>query len=116
MLHSHLTECISQTPIGKVLVHKSCGRDYTNQRRVTCCSSVEEDQLPQAKSSLISFNWKENCMLCGEKAKVDARHPERNKIHNVTTLAMRDNLLECCDIRGDTRASEAQKHLYGCLT
>ena len=109
MFHSHLTECISQTPIRKVLVHKSCCGDYTNQRRVTCCSSVEEDQLPQAKSSLISFNWKENCMLCGEKAKVDARHPERNKIHNVTTLARRDNLLECCDIRGDTWASEAQK-------
>ena len=24
MLHSHLAECISQSPIGKVLVHKSC--------------------------------------------------------------------------------------------
>jgi len=24
MLHTHLTECISKTPIGKVLVHKNC--------------------------------------------------------------------------------------------
>ena len=54
-------------------------------------------------------------MLCGEKAKVDAHHPERNKIHNVTTLAMHDNLLECCDKRGDTWASEAQRRLYGCF-
>ena len=110
MLHSHLTECISQTPIGKDLVNKSCSEDYTNQRRVTCCRSVEEDQLPQAKrlrSRLISFNWKENCMLCGEKAKVDVRHPERNKIHNITTLAMRDNLLECCDKRGHLRLKNA---------
>ena len=64
---------------------------------------------------MISFDWKENCMLCGEKAKFDAWHPERNKIHNVTLLAMRENLLKHCDKRGDTWASEVQKRLYGCL-
>ena len=35
MLHTHLTECISKTPIGKVLVHKNYRRDYTNPRRAT---------------------------------------------------------------------------------
>ena len=71
----HLTECISKTPIGKVLVHKNCHRDYTNQRRATSFRTIEEDKLRQAKrlrSSMSSFNWKENCMLCGEKAKIDA--------------------------------------------
>ena len=62
-----------------------------------------------------SFNWKENCMLCGEKAKIDAQHPERNKIHNVATLSMHDNLLEGCDKRCDAWASEVQKRLCGCL-
>ena len=72
MLHTHLTECISKTPIGKVLVHKNCRRDYTNPRRATSFRAIEEDEPPQAKklrSSMSSFNWKENCMLCGEKPK-----------------------------------------------
>ena len=98
-----MRECISKKPIGQVLVHKNCCRDYTNPKRAT---SLREDEPPQAKrlrSSMSSFDWKENCMLCGKKAKIDARHPERNKIHNVTTLTMHHNILECYDRRGDTR-------------
>jgi len=48
-----------------------------------------------------SFNWKDNCLLCGKKAEVDVRHLERNKIHNVTTLSIHTNLLECSNKRGD---------------
>ena len=115
MLHTHLTECITKTPIGKVLVHKNFRRDYTNPRSATSFRAIEEDELPQAKrlrSSMSSFNWKENCMLCGEKANID---PQRNKIHNVTTFSIHDNLLECCDKRDDAWASEVQKRLCGCL-
>jgi len=117
VLHNHLTECISETPIGKVLVHKACCRDFTNRRRASCLT-LEEDQLPQAKrlrSSTVSFNWKENCMLCGEKAEIDHRHPEQNKIHSVTTLPMHEKLLECCEKRGDAWASEVQNRLCDCI-
>ena len=54
-------------------------------------------------------------MLCGKIAKFDIRHPERNKVHNVTTLPMRDKLLECCSKRGDAWASEVQNRLHGCI-
>ena len=54
-------------------------------------------------------------MLCSEKAEIDYRHPERNKIHYVTTLPMRDRLLECCEKRGDAWASEVQNCLCGCI-
>jgi len=30
VLYFHLSECINKKPIGKVLVHKNCRRDYTN--------------------------------------------------------------------------------------
>ena len=75
MLHTHLTECISKKSIGKVLVHKNCHQDYTNPRRATSFRAIEEDELPQARrlrSSMSLFNWKENCMLYGLKAKIDA--------------------------------------------
>ena len=32
LLYDHLTECISKIPVGKVLVHQACRRDYTNKR------------------------------------------------------------------------------------
>ena len=42
-------------------------------------------------------------MLCGKFAELDTR--------NVTTLPMRDKLLECCSKRGDSWASEVQNRL-----
>ncbi len=117
LLYDHLTECISKIPVGKVLVHQACRRDYTNKRRASWLSS-EKEKPPEAKrlrSSTVSFHWKENCMLCGKKAKTDNRHPVRNKIHSVTTISMHDKLLECCDKRGDAWASEVKTRLCGCI-
>ncbi len=48
-------------------------------------------------------------MLCGELVGFDTRHPERNKIHTVTTLPMRDNLLECCGKRRDEQVAETNR-------
>ena len=57
--------------------------------------------MPPAKmlrSSVLPFEWKKKCMLCGNLAQFDAHHPERDKsIYNVTTLPIRDKLLECGD-------------------
>ena len=117
-LHSYLTESISKAPIGNFLVHKNCRRDFTNQTRIMRCNELEDDQLPQAKrlrSSEVPFNWKDSCMLCGEFAYFDSRHPEKNKIRAVTTLPLRDKLLECYDKRGDSWGSEVQVRLHGCI-
>ena len=54
-------------------------------------------------------------MLCGNVAQFDARHPERDRVYNVTTLPMRDKLLECCIKRGDAWASDVQNRLDGCI-
>ena len=108
-LHAYLTESINKTPIDKILVHKNCRRDFTNHKRIIHCNDTKDDQFPQAKrlrSSDLSFIWKDNCMLCGEFAEFDSRHPERNKIRTVTTLPLHEKLLECCDKRADTWASE----------
>lgn len=117
-LHAHLTECINSMPLRKVLVHKNCRRDFTNKRRSVRLSSTDGNEVPQPKrlrSSISSFNWKENCIFCGEFAKFDSRHPERNKVHKVTTLPMHENLLECCHKRGDKWSSEVENCLHGCI-
>ena len=88
-LHAHLTECVKKTPTQAVFVHKDYRRDFTNRRRPVCCNVSENDQLPPAKklrSSMLPFDWKKNCMLCGNVAQFNARHPERDRVYNVTTL------------------------------
>ena len=60
-------------------------------------------------------NWKENSMLCGEFAEFDIRHPERNDVHNVIALPMRDKLLDYVARGGDAWASEVQNGLHGCI-
>ena len=45
-------------------------------------------------------------MLCGKPATIDARHPNQSKVKTVTTLPLCDKVLEQCDKRGDTWASE----------
>lgn len=54
-------------------------------------------------------------MLCGNPATIDAQHPNQSKVKTVTTLPLRDKVLEQCDKRGDTWASEVQTRLYGCI-
>ena len=110
-LKAYLTQCISKTPIVRVLVHKSCRRNFTDQK----WRSVKYIAVPCARrlrSSSLSFNWKEDCMFCGKSVTVDSRHPER-KVITVTTLPLRCKLLECCDQRGDLWASEVKNH--GCI-
>ena len=93
-LHSYLNECISKTQIGTVLVHQKCRRDFTDQKRIQSCSNVD-DEGPSPKrlrSSLIPFKWKDDCMICGKPAIVDARHPERMRVHRVSTLPIRGKI------------------------
>ena len=56
-----------------------------------------------------------HCMLCGKPATIDAQHPNQSKVKTVTTLPLRDKVLEQCDKRGDIWASEVQTRLYGCI-
>ena len=111
-----MKECIGKTPISTVLVHKTCRRDFTNPKRAHL--NVDNDfehPLKKLRSIISPFNWKEDCMLCGESAEIDPRHPDRSSVHKVTTLPVRSKLLECCEKRRDLWANEVQTHLLGCF-
>lgn len=102
-LLNYLTNCMKSILIPKVLVPKNCRQDFTNKRRLIHLNSSDQIDVTQPKrlcSCTSSFQWKENCLFCGNFAKFDARHPERNKVHMVTILTMHQKLLECCRKRG----------------
>ena len=55
-IHAHLTECINNTPKFWYII-TAVETLITNRRRPTCFSTIEDDQLPQAKrlrSSMLS--------------------------------------------------------------
>ena len=67
----------SQTTISIVLVHKTCRRDFTNPIRVHLNVDNDFEHPPKKLQSSISpFNWKKDCMLCGESAEIDPCHPD----------------------------------------
>ena len=117
-LYTYLNECISTNPIETVLVHSDCRRNFTDKKRPGFQNLVAVDEIPSAKilrSSTAPFNWKDDCLLCAKPAIVDTRHPQRERVHRVSTIPMRCNLLECCKERGDLWASEIENRLQGCM-
>ena len=85
-----------------VLVHKECRRNFTDLKRGSN-SRVTDAEVPCAKrlrSNQLPFNWKTDCMLCGQFARLrlDSRNPE-TIVHSVTTLPMRAKL---CAKRDDS--------------
>ena len=70
-LHTYLNQCISADPIESVLVHPNCRRDFTDEKRLGLHGHILDGEVPCAKrlrSSFLSFNWKEDCMLCIKSA------------------------------------------------
>ena len=88
-LMSYLTECISKTPMKKVLVHKKIYRDFADIKRgFKSYESSSDVKVPCPKrlcSQESQFNRKDDCMFCGKRALVDPRHPEV-LVRTVTTL------------------------------
>ena len=81
-------------------------------------SSVKDIEVPCVKklrSSLLPFNWKELFMLCGKSAAVDIRHPNKTQVKAVPTLLICSNILEQCNKRRDSWASEVQTCLQDCI-
>ncbi len=112
-LVTYLTENMNKK---MVLVHKECRRNFTDLKR-GFNSVVTDVEVPCAKrlrSNQLLFNWKQDCMLCGQSAKLDSRYPE-SIVRSVTTLPMRAKLMECCTKRDDSWGSEVMNRLQGCI-
>ena len=100
-LAAYLNNLISKAPTRAILVHKTCWRDFTDAKRIHVDKEEEMEVqcIKRLRSSLLPFDWKKDCMLCGKSAETDKRHPGRKQlqVHKVTTIPLRENILECCE-------------------
>lgn len=77
------------------LVHESCRRQYTDKRQ---CSddATEKSTSKKLRSHILSFEWKTNCFLCSEIAKIDPRHLDRDQVVKVRTMEIRESVMVQC--------------------
>jgi len=63
---------------------------------------------------LMWFDLKEHCLLCGESAQFDSKHPNSNKVSHVEALEIHVSILQCCAKRCDSCGMEVQSRLNTC--
>jgi len=86
---------LTQNP-SSVKVHELCRKQYTCKRkyeqeqRLKAAMGKESVPVKSLRSAVDEpFDWKEHCLLCGESAQFDSKHPNSNKISHVETLEIR---------------------------
>jgi len=62
-----------------------------------------------------TFDWKESCFICGNKASLDTRHPNRETVVQVRTLVLKESMIKVCEERNDNWATEVKGRLNCCV-
>ena len=104
-----------------VNVHEDCRREYhyiASQQLKRCASandvSDDGEKVKFLRSSVESFQWKQNCFLCGKSAPIDRKHPNRSAVHLVQSDHIMQNMMSICDKRCNEWAFEVQGRLLTC--
>lgn len=122
-LEAHLLKQSSTKPLGKVLIHEPCRRQYVDIKRtkrytapVIPHSTPKKQKL---RSSQPAFQWKTNCIFCGNEVPFDDLHPDRysdsrrvrGKKESVTMIT---NIREQCEERNDAFSSSVKTRVGLC--
>ena len=101
-----------------IKLHKKCQRDVYNKNKKRTASSAdliaEKTKHKILRSSMDTFNWKQNCIFCGETCQKDIKHPDRNNCHEVTTLHFKDQVLSACQRRDDQVSKNVALRVSSC--
>ena len=66
-----------------IYVHNPCRKVFTDPRKVSNAhnnSSASSDSASRITRSKVSkFDWKQNCLFCGEECPADEKHPDRDE-------------------------------------
>ena len=116
-----LTTYLEGNPVG-LKVHTECRKRYTSKRRFeqqmrakTACETESKPAKRLRSTVSVTFDYKEHCLLCGESAEIDRKHPDRDKISRVETIEVRTTLLQHCEKRNDKWALDVKGRLNNCI-
>ena len=109
---------------------KYTSKDHINRYLLKRKSDSKNDDAASSKrrtrTSVISFDFKKNCLICGEdcNVQIDTKHPDRWKKKKAflcrtadrggkDTLSFKDVLLNICKKRGDQLGDDVRIRLEG---
>ena len=95
-------------PYSKIKVHKICRRNFTDPKCISPPPVNQSTFSPKKKKlkSSVSFNWKEQCLICTSTAIYDEHHHDRTDVQQARTIEIRDKLLKRCNEQGDKLSLE----------
>lgn len=101
--------------------HRNCYSTYTSKTHINrVLKRCAQDDIIQTgkrvlRSAPSSFDFKSNCLLCGEKcAERDPKNPNRHyPIYMVRTIEMKPALIETCERRSDKWGEDVRLRISG---
>ena len=123
-LHIALRQRLTENPDLKVTFHRSCVSTYTSKTHIgreRKRLGIKDPHVQQAKkrrSHFDSFEFKKHCLFCGSEClPKDPKHPDRwRRVIQCQTKEMKQQLLEKCKIRGDSKAEEVRVRIHGSMS
>ena len=94
-----------------VRIHVDCQKSTYNELKRKR-DSVNAKKYTRTQSS--KFNWKENCLFCGETCVEDKKHPDRKKMRMATTIPFKERLIFACQKRDDEWGEEVGRRVTNC--
>ena len=76
-------------------------RDNVDDKDGSECAAKRYTRTQSSK-----FNWKDNCLFCGETCVEDKKHPDRKKMQMATTIPFKERLIFVCQKRDDEWGGE----------
>ena len=91
-----------------ILVHKECRKDFTNARKKSIASdsstSVPDIASQITRSHVSRFNWRQNCLFCGDRCNIDVKHPDRENNSKAEVIS-KESMKKICKERNDAWGS-----------
>lgn len=96
-----------------VTVHVKCHKSYINKKLIIASLKAKKKNAPTViaarRSSIPSFDFKTTCLFCVEDASVEFIKRQtkrivarRDTVHVISTMQVKENILEAARKRGDT--------------
>lgn len=104
-----------------ITVYVKCRQNYTRPTRINTSEERFALEEPNNGITLINsvsqFDFETGCFFCGEKCSLDVKYPShrRKSVHNVSSMAMRDNILRQCELRNDNWGNDVRSRICNVL-
>ena len=96
-LKDYLTKNHSDVISGalQLFTHIDCRKKFSKKRELEAITDNAGPSPKKLRSTTQEFDWKSDCIFCGNTAKVDAKNPKTcKKVCSVMTLTYRDQLID----------------------